>query len=90
MILSSRSSKMIFFSDFQNSNILYNYRLKNGEKKTKEIITTNIVNVKNWTARGNLLDNKKRMNGFKITKLDDVKDAESSFDRNENDNLTLF
>jgi topoisomerase-4 subunit A len=49
--------------------LVFNYRLKNGDKRTKEIILLDFIDVKGWKANGNKLGGFSRMSGFKINEL---------------------
>ena len=73
----SRSSKFIKSNIFVNSDLEFNYRLKNGEKKSKTIIISDFIDIKGWKALGNKLPNLLRMSGFKFN---EIKSDESDFE----------
>tara|TARA_B100000614_G_scaffold170279_1_gene151607 strand:+ start:2223 stop:4793 length:2571 start_codon:yes stop_codon:yes gene_type:complete len=73
----SRSSKFIKSNIFINSDLEFNYRLKNGEKKSKTIIISDFIDIKGWKALGNKLPNFLRMSGFKFS---EIKSDESEFE----------
>ena len=78
---------------FENINISYNYRMKNGDKKNKIVYNKDLVAVKGWKTIGNRLDNKARMSGFEFHNISshntDDKDENVNLE-NESENLTLF
>ena len=47
---------------------MFNYRLNNGEKKKKEIIVNDFIDLKGWKAIGNKILKHKNMSGFKFVK----------------------
>jgi len=95
-ISEDRGSKLILVSLDENIRINYNYRTKNGDKKTKGIMNNEIVNVKGWKSIGNKLDTKLRMSGFEFkvieeesTNIEDENIKQETSDES-NQNLTLF
>ena len=92
LIPEERGSKLILVTSSDKINIQYNYRTKNGDKKQKSILNTDVVDVKGWKAIGNRLDDKLRMSAFKFLNI--LKDNnEEDFLENLNEetqNLTLF
>lgn len=65
-ISEERGSKLLLVSVYANPQLLFNYRLKNGDKRTKEILLPEFIDVKGWRANGNKLAGYSRMSGFKI------------------------
>ena len=90
LIPEARGSKLILVSSIENINILYNYRMGNGDKKNKKIYNKDLVSVKGWKAIGNRLDNKSRMSGFKFDNINNDDNAENIKLEDETENLTLF
>ena len=90
LISEARGSKLILVSSIENINILYNYRMGNGDKKNKKIYNKDLVSVKGWKAIGNRLDNKSRMSGFKFNNINNDDNAENIKLEDETENLTLF
>ena len=79
----------------RNGVIIYSYRMKNGDKKNKEIYNKDLVSVKGWKSIGNRLDNKSRMSGFEFNNMNennsiDNSDDESIESKDGTENLTLF
>ena len=70
LISENRRSKLLLVSSEDKLNILYNYKTKRGEKKSKIALNYDIVNIKGWKALGNRLDNKSRMSAFSFQPLD--------------------
>ena len=70
LISENRGSKLLLVSSEDKLNILYNYKTKRGEKKSKMVLNYDIVNIKGWKALGNRLDNKSRMSAFRFQPLD--------------------
>ena len=70
LISENRGSKLLLVSSEDKLNILYNYKTKRGEKKSKIVLNYDIVNIKGWKALGNRLDNKSRMSAFRFQPLD--------------------
>ena len=70
LISENRGSKLLLVSSEDKLNILYNYKTKRGEKKSKIVLNYDIVNIKGWKALGNRLDNKSRMSAFSFQPLD--------------------
>ena len=70
LISENRGSKLLLLSSEDKINILYNYKTKRGEKKSKIVLNYDIVNIKGWKALGNRLDNKSRMSAFSFQPLD--------------------
>ena len=90
LISEARGSKLILVSSIENINILYNYRMRNGNKKNQKIYNKDLVSVKGWKAIGNRLDNKSRMSGFKFDNINNDDNAENVKLEDETENLTLF
>ena len=76
-----RGSKCCLISNFKSLYIHYNYHIKNGEKRNKEVLIDEFVNIKGWKASGNKLDDKKRMSSFKFVE---------NISKAVNEELTLF
>ena len=100
-ITENRGSKTLSFANYKFSEIKYNYRVLNGDKKTKKIIVNDFIDVKGYKALGRILDNKKRMSGFTFIQLKDedpISDDEvenvnvdnKKDSENEDSELTLF
>ncbi|MBT7377984.1 MAG: DNA gyrase/topoisomerase IV subunit A, partial [Candidatus Marinimicrobia bacterium] len=68
-ISEERGSKLLLVSVQVKPELVFNYRLKNGDKRTKEIILLDFIDVKGWKANGNKLGGFSRMSGFKINEL---------------------
>mgnify|MGYP006134952857 CR=1 FL=1 len=68
-ISEERGSKLLLVSVNGNPELVFNYRLKNGDKRSKEIILLDFIDVKGWKANGNKLGGFSRMSGFKINEL---------------------
>ena len=66
----------------------FNYRTKQGEKKTRKENLVEFVEVKGWKAMGNKLGNYLRMSGFKWLEKNKV-DNPNGDDASETE-LTLF
>ena len=95
LISEVRGSKLILISSSEDIKISYNCRMKNGDKKNKEIYNKDLVTVKGWKSIGNRLDNKSRMSGFKFNNINEDDSIDSADDDNiqsedEIENLTLF
>ena len=93
LISENRGSKCILLSNFKSLFIDYNYRLKNGEKKKKQILVDDFIDIKGYKAIGKILDNKLRMSGFTFNEhiLENVENAlEEHDDEKKGDELTLF
>ena len=96
LISEFRGSKLIIISSFEDVKIHYSYRTKNGDKKNKEILNKDVVDVKGWKSIGNRLDNKLRMSGFKFKNLELDKneniqgEVHNENQSNDLENLTLF
>ena len=89
LISNSRGSKFILLSSESNLELMYFYRTKNSDKKSKTINLDEEFHIKNFKAIGKKLDSRLRMSGFKFidnksTKID--KDIEDT----KNNELTLF
>ena len=87
-----RGSKLISVSSKDKVIIKYNYRTKNGDKKEKSVLNSDVVDIKGWKAAGNRLDDKLRMSGFEFSELlEDHSDSEGQKKiNNELEDLTLF
>ncbi len=93
LISENRGSKCILLSNFKSLFIDYNYRLKSGEKKNKQILVDDFIDIKGYKAIGKILDNKLRMSGFKFNEniLEIIeKFSEKDDDEKKGDELTLF
>ena len=101
-ISESRGSKLILISTSPKIQISYSFRTKSGEKKSKNILNDDIVDVKGWKSIGNRLDNKLRMSGFsfkviekeeeqdkEVNNIIDVEEKNKNIDQS-GENLTLF
>ena len=93
-ISENRGSKLLALSNLSNLNISYNYRINNGEKRSKNIYVNDYIDVKGYTAQGRILDNKKRMSSFVFVNMslndDHGIDERDNNSKHENDELTLF
>ena len=98
-ISETRGSKLISISSSFKVQITYSYRMKNGLKKSRNIMNHEVVDVKGWKSIGNRLDKKLRMSGFKFEDFQDEGNlpdetldiAEESNNVNQTgENLTLF
>ena len=83
-ISDERGSKLVLISFFLESNLSFNYRTKNGEKKSKLIDLSNFVSIKGWQALGNKIKTYKHMSRFKIIEPKKQKVADSSYKNKEN------
>ena len=96
LISEYRGSRLIHASSFEDINISYNYRMKNGDKKTKKVYNKDLVSIKGWKSIGNRLDNKSRMSGFDFHYLEsESENNENEIDQsksedNKSENLNLF
>ena len=99
-ITEERGSKLLLISNWEYLNIKYNYRLQNGDKKSKELSVNNFIESKGYKALGKILDKKKRMSGYSFEKVEkninlnntiesDVK-SQKNINNDNNDELTLF
>ena len=78
----------------------FNYRLKNGDKRNKEITLSEFIDVKGWKANGNKLGGFSRMSRFKINELEIEEKTEIDVEEkvipvevpkdNSGDELSLF
>ena len=64
----------------------FNYRTKNGEKKSKLIDLSTFVSIKGWQAIGNKIKTYKHMSGFKIIETKNKKSSEASDYENKENN----
>ena len=92
LITENWGSKYILISNEPVLNLNYNYRLKNGDKKSKKISVNEFIEIKGYKAIGKIIDSKLRMSGFKFESNDenhenDKVDAKRS---QNNEELTLF
>ena len=85
----NRGTKLFLISNYSSLFIEYNYRLKNGEKKSKSVLLNDLVSVKGWKTLGNKLDDKLRMSSFKFIEKK-IEDKEHVSNRNNDNELTLF
>ena len=69
-ISEERGSKLLLGSVHENPELVFNYRLKNGDKRSKKITLLDFIDVKGWKANGNKLGGFSRMSGFKINELE--------------------
>jgi len=69
-ISEERGSKLLLVSVRTNPELVFNYRLKNGDKRSKEIVIIDFIDVKGWKANGNKLGGFSRMSGFKMNTLE--------------------
>jgi len=92
LISDFRGSKLISVSSKDKVIIKYNYRTKNGDKKEKSVLNSDVVDIKGWKAAGNRLDDKLRMSGFEFSELlEDHSDSEEQKKTNDKlEDLTLF
>ena len=98
-ISEERGSKLILISVHENPELVFNYRLKNGDKRSKKIVLLNFIDVKGWKANGNKIGRFSRMSGFKINELEieekiktDVEEKviQSEMVKENNGDLRLF
>ena len=94
LISDNRGSKCILISNYKSLFVNYNYRLKNGDKKNKQLFVDDFIDVKGYKAIGKILDNKLRMSSFNFeeNKIDEnIKSTNDNKDENEQtEELTLF
>ena len=99
LIQDSRGSKCILLTSLKNVDLEYNYRLSNGDKKSKLINVNSFIDVKNSKALGNKIDHKKRMSAFifiesktvnKAVEENNSKENDTDIKIINNDELTLF
>ena len=69
-ISEERGSKLVLVSVSLNLELTFNYRLKNGDKRNKEITLSEFIDVKGWKANGNKLGGFSRMSGFKMIEVE--------------------
>ena len=81
-IREERGSKLLLVSVHANPELVFNYRLKNGDKRSKEIILLDFIDVKGWKANGNKLGGFSRMSGFKINELEIEEKIETEVEEN--------
>ena len=101
-ISENRGSKLLAISNLNSLNISYNYRIINGEKRSKNINVNDYIDIKSYTAQGRILDNKKRMSAYtfkenqnnlendKSEDFVDMKKNEDNSKNNQDGELTLF
>jgi len=93
-ISETRGSKLILISTASKIQISYNFRTKTGEKKSKNIMNDDVVDIKGWKSIGNRLDNKLRMSGFNFKDIEENIDSinleEKEIVEESGENLTLF
>ena len=88
LISENWGSKFILVSNHPMLNLMYNYRLKNGEKKSKTISVNDFIELKGYKALGKIVDNKLRMSSFAFKKLSI--DDKDNIEDDKKDELTLF
>ena len=89
LISENWGTKYILLSNEPLLNLHYNYRLKNGDKKSKIIDVNDFIETKGYKAIGKIIDSKMRMSAFNFeSKKDPVKKEISKHDNSEE--LTLF
>ncbi len=91
----SRASKFIKSTVNLNPTLNYKYRLKNGERKEKDILVTNFIDIKGWKASGNKIPTSLHMSSFKFidgqTQENTIdNDHENLLNKDTNNDLTLF
>jgi len=69
-ISEERGSRLVLITLDKNPWTAFNYRLKNGEKRTREISLTEFIDIKGWKAAGNKITGFSRISGFKFIKRD--------------------
>ena len=97
-ISDERGSKLISITTAIKSELVFNYRLLNNNKKTKYISINDFVRVKGWKSLGNKIIGFKKLSGFSIIKKDvdlnsdkDIKTTSESIEsKNDQQNLSLF
>ncbi len=95
----SRGSKFIKATINANPSLDFKYRLKNGDKKEKNIDIIDFIDIKGWKASGNKIPSFLRMSGFLFLDGESEIEDEEIIDNNiqpidnkdnTNDDLTLF
>ena len=95
----SRGSKFIKATINTNPSLDFKYRLKNGDKKEKNIDIIDFIDIKGWKASGNKIPSFLRMSGFLFLDGESEIEDEEIIDNNiqpidnkdnTNDDLTLF
>ena len=89
-ISEERGSKLSLITTAEAPSLVFNYRTKSGEKKSRTEHILDIINVKGWKALGNKLGNYLRMSNFQWVVNDSllkVVDPNAEIDVDE---LTLF
>jgi topoisomerase-4 subunit A len=79
-ISEERGSKLVLVSVSLNLELTFNYRLKNGDKRNKEITLSEFIDVKGWKANGNKLGGFSRMSGFKMIEFETEAKVEAQND----------
>ena len=99
----SRASKFIKSTINTNSTLSYKFRLKNGDRKDKDILVNDFIDIKGWKATGNKIPTSLHMSSFVFIdgKIEDLKDKNNNNDKkniskksdvanSSNNDLTLF
>ncbi len=90
LIQDSRGSKCIIISNYFGVDLKFNYRLKNGEKKSNVINVNNFISVKGSKALGKKVSYKKNMSAFTFVENDIKLDKEKQVNIINDNELTLF
>ena len=53
-VTEERGSKLYAICNYEDLNISYNYRLQNGDKKSKKISVNNFIELKSYKAKGRI------------------------------------
>ena len=85
-ISSERASKLINISLYPTPLLIFNYRLNNGDKKSKEIDVNTFIDIKGWKAIGNKIPKHKNMSSFKFLESKVAQTQEND----SQETLTLF
>ena len=75
LITENWGSKYMLISNEPVLNLNYNYRLKNGDKKSKKISVNEFIEIKGYKAIGKIIDSKLRMSGFKFESIEENNDG---------------
>ncbi len=97
-ISDERGSKLILVSLDKNPELSFNYRISNGDKKTKKILINDFVAIKGWKSIGNKISGFKKLSKFSIINIvseieknnTDVSENKKPPKKNDQQTLTLF
>ena len=91
LISDSRGSKLILLTLKSKLELMYYYRTKNSEKKSKTINLDKEFHIKSFKVIGKKLDSRLRMSGFKFIDNKEVENNQNIKDsENTTNELTLF